>query len=169
MGKAPVGMGPGAPQEKYMIPRKQFGIPKAGKEHLGIDIMAKCKNCGMELGPEETCVFATYRLDMNGKELMICCERCAANMNEPQQVAAPPALLAPPALSVERPSVKAPARRKIAPKSIAKKKAGKAPKKVAKKSFRPSAKKAARKTARKPTKKAARRPKRKAAAQKSRK
>lgn len=104
--------------------------------------MAKCKNCGMELGPEDTCVFATYRLDMNGKELMICCERCAANMKAPDQPAAPPVRLAPPALSVKRPPVNAPARKKRSPR--------KAPKKAVKKTASKRTRKAAKNAARRP-------------------
>lgn len=103
--------------------------------------MAKCKNCGMELGPEDTCVFATYRLDMNGKELMICCERCAANMKAPEQPAAPPAL------SVKRQPVKAPARSKKSPRKAPKK----AVKRTASKRPRRAAKKAVRRPERKPS------------------
>lgn len=130
--------------------------------------MAKCKNCGMELGPEETCVFATYRLDMNGKELMICCERCAANMNAPQQPAAPPVLLAPPALSVKRTPMNTPARKRKAPRKAPRKATKKAPRKAPGKAPRKAVRKAAAKKGRKAAKKTARRPKRKPAARRRR-
>jgi len=85
--------------------------------------MAKCKNCGMELGPEATCVFATYKLEMNGKELMICCERCAGNLKSPPQPVAPA-----PAVSVLKPQAKPAPHRKATGKAA---RAGKKPKKKA--------------------------------------
>jgi hypothetical protein len=55
-----------------------------------VGVMVKCRNCGMELGPEQTCVFATYKSEMDGKELMVCCERCAGHLEEaPPPEAAP--------------------------------------------------------------------------------
>jgi hypothetical protein len=99
--------------------------------------MSKCKNCGVEIGPEETCVFATYKTTVGDREIIVCCPNCASDL---EQAAAQPA--------VARPAKKAPAKK--APRKV--KRAGrskKAPKKAPRKSRRVGkAKKATRKPAR---------------------
>ena len=120
--------------------------------------MPKCRNCGMDMGPEQTCVFATFKVEKDGQELLVCCERCAGLVEEAPPVEAAPvheiAKMMPPA--APRPALKAP--RKQAPKK-APKKAKKAPKKAKK---APKKAKKAPKKARKTAKKA-KRPGRKAA------
>jgi hypothetical protein len=102
--------------------------------------MAKCRNCGMELGPEQTCVFATYKVEMDGKELMICCERCAALLEK-----APP----PEAVPVQPITEQAPQARPVSPPK-AEMKAARPGKKARKRPGRKATKKRpARKTTRK--------------------
>jgi hypothetical protein len=91
---------------------------RAQYEEVGV--MVKCKNCGMELGPEETCVFATYKVEKEGNELMVCCERCSGHLEE-----APPLEAAPvhpvasqtanvlPATPLEAPGKAAPPEKKV--------------------------------------------------------
>jgi len=80
--------------------------------------MPKCRNCGMELGPEKTCVFATFKVEKDGQELLVCCERCAGLLEEaPPPEAAPVhevATLMPP--TAPKPAKKAP--KKPAPRKV---------------------------------------------------
>jgi hypothetical protein len=97
--------------------------------------MSRCRNCGVEMGPEETCVFATYRTNVGGREIVVCCSNCASDLEQAATQSAEPK-------PVENaPSKKAPARKaptRKAPRKVkrgykAKKAAGrnkKAPKKV---------------------------------------
>ena len=82
--------------------------------------MSRCRNCGVEMGPEETCVFATYKTTVGGREIVVCCPSCASDI---EQAAARPAEPAPPA----KKSVKKAPRKAKKP---AKKAARKAPRKV---------------------------------------
>lgn len=34
------------------------------------------------MGPEETCVFATYRTNVGGREIVVCCPNCASDMEQ---------------------------------------------------------------------------------------
>jgi len=117
--------------------------------------MPKCRNCGMDMGPEQTCVFATFKVEKDGQELLVCCERCAGLVEEAPPVEAAPvheiAKMMPPA--APRPALKVP--RKQAPKK-APKKAKKAPKKAKK---APKKAKKAPKKAKKAPKKAKKAPK----------
>jgi len=108
--------------------------------------MGRCKNCGVDMSPEETCVFATYKTNVGGREIIVCCPSCASDL---EQAATQPA--------EPKPEQKAPARKapkKKAPRKV--KRAGKA-RKAAKKPKKAAArkKKAARKVKR-PAKKPAR-------------
>jgi hypothetical protein len=119
-------------------------------------VMPKCRNCGMELGPEQACVFATYKVESGGKALMICCERCAGHAGEaPLQEAAPehpvaemmPATPPQPARKEPRPVAVTP--RKIVAglvRNAAAKAVGTAARRVVKRAARKAVKKAARKT-----------------------
>ena len=53
--------------------------------------MVKCRNCGVELGSGDNCVFATFRVEMGGREITMCCARCAAAMSAEQGVGPAPA------------------------------------------------------------------------------
>ena len=77
--------------------------------------MVKCKYCGIELGPDQTCVFATYKVEMDGKELLVCCERCADQLDD-----APPLEAAPvhPVAQVMPPTSPRAARKGRAPKAV---------------------------------------------------
>jgi len=97
--------------------------------------MSRCRNCGVEMGPEETCVFAMYKTTVGGREIMVCCPSCASDI----EAAAPrPAGPAPPAKKTKK---KAPRKAK----KPARKAARKAPRKVKRAG---KAKKPARKSAR---------------------
>jgi hypothetical protein len=93
--------------------------------------MAKCRNCGMELGSGATCVFATYKLEKDGKELMTCCERCAGGLDSAQK----PEVTAAPAVPMLKPKAtpaqhRKPARKPARAMKLPKKKTSpKAPKK----------------------------------------
>lgn len=104
--------------------------------------MGKCRNCGVDMGPEETCVFATFKTNVGGREIMVCCPSCAADL---EQAAMEPK----PAPAEKKPVKKAPAK--------AKKPARKAPAK-AKKAVRKPGKNAQRKAKNGKAKKPARRP-----------
>jgi len=54
--------------------------------------MSRCKNCGVEMGLEETCVFATYKTSVGGREIIVCCPNCASDL---EQAAAQPVEPAP--------------------------------------------------------------------------
>ncbi len=74
--------------------------------------MGRCKNCGVEMDPEETCVFATYKTNVGGREIIVCCPNCASDL---EQAATQPAGPAPP---VTKPARK-PARKAKRPGRIA--------------------------------------------------
>ena len=76
--------------------------------------MSRCRNCGVEMGPEETCVFATYKTNVGGREIVVCCPNCASDL---EQAAAQPVETRP----VRKAARKAPARK--APKRKAPRKA----------------------------------------------
>ncbi len=44
------------------------------------------------MGPEETCVFATYKTIVGGREIIVCCPNCASDL---EQAATQPAIPAP--------------------------------------------------------------------------
>jgi hypothetical protein len=44
--------------------------------------MSRCKNCGVEMGPEQTCVFATYKTNIGGQEIIVCCPNCARDLEQ---------------------------------------------------------------------------------------
>ncbi len=98
--------------------------------------MSKCKNCGVEIGPEETCVFATYRTNVGGREIIVCCPNCASDLEREATEPVEP-----------QPAVKAPAK-KPARKARKARKAVKAKRRVNKKRPAQRSKRAARKPAR---------------------
>jgi len=102
--------------------------------------MSKCKNCGVEIGPEETCVFATYRTSVGGREIVVCCPNCASDMEraatepvEPRQAEKAPARRAP--------ARNAPKRKAPRKANRGGRKANKAAKKVKRAARKPSRKK----------------------------
>jgi hypothetical protein len=110
------------------------------------EVMPKCKNCGMELGPEQSCVFATYKVESGGKELLICCERCAGHAGE-----APPPEAAPehPVAEMMPATPPQPARKEPLPVTVA-------PRKIVAGLVRQAAATAVRRVARRVVKRAAR-------------
>jgi len=98
--------------------------------------MGRCKNCGVEMGLEETCVFATYKTNVGGREIVVCCPNCASDMEQAaaQPVEAKPVGKAPPK---KAPARKAPTKK--APRKVKRggKKAKKAPRR-AKNAARPA-------------------------------
>jgi len=100
--------------------------------------MGRCKNCGVEMGLDETCVFATYRTNVGGQEIIVCCQNCATELERAAQQAvevkpAPaPARKRPsrPARKAPRKVHKAPRKAKKAPKKKARRAAAKRPRRA---------------------------------------